>query len=52
MAMGHPFFKASEGGLIENVWVSKDFSLSEFIFRKRMTVSFCSMVRPEAFPKG
>ena len=52
MAMGHPFFKASEGGFIGRGWVSEDFTLSEFLFRKGMTMPIRLKVRPEVFPKG
>ena len=44
--------KASEGDFIRNGWVSEDFTLSEFLFRKGMIVPNRLMVRPEAFPKS
>ena len=51
MAMGISFFKASEGGLIGNGWVSEDFTFCEFLLFKRMTVPIRLKVRLEAFPK-
>jgi len=45
-------FKASEGDFIRNGWVSEDFTLSEFLFRKGMTVPNRLRVRPEAFSKS
>ena len=46
------FSKASEGDFIRNGWVSEDFTLSGFLFRKRMVVPNRLKVRPEAFPKS
>jgi hypothetical protein len=46
MAMGISFFKASEGGLIGNGWVSEDFTFCEFLLLKRMTVPIRLKVRP------
>jgi len=44
--------KASEGDFIRNGWVSKDFTLSEFLFRQGETVPNRLEVRLEAFPKS
>jgi len=44
--------KASEGGFIGNGWVSEDFTLSEALLRKGMTVSIRLKVRLETFPRG
>jgi hypothetical protein len=38
--------KASEGDFIRNGWVSKDFTLSEFLFRQGETVPNRLEVRP------
>ena len=50
--MGKPPFEASEGGYIENGWVMEDFTLSEFLFCRGMTVPIRLKVRLEASPNG
>jgi len=52
VAMSMLLSKASEGDFIGNGWGSEDFTLSGFLFRKRMVVPNRLKVRPEAFPKS
>jgi hypothetical protein len=49
---GKPLFKASDGGVFENLWVTEDITQIELQQSWGMKVLTWLKVRPEAFPNG